>query len=192
MPQWRVTMDVDELIEADTPEQAIETAGGMKGGWHWQAVDPERTEEQQFLVRAVLVRVPDAVRILGYVAQWDNGWFYDHYNVNAVRPDGSTVLCEWDVDHPLHEELNGALTELSNRDGPLDASDVLEVHVTDEQRALVLCEACAAVIEPDGWDDADTPIWSERINDGWSDAICPMGGTHVPVGGRGRAGAEHH
>lgn len=181
MPQYFVTM-TSMPITAATREEAIAYAQDH-GGNEWQAVDPERTGDKLIVVLATLAKVSDAVRLRIGVEEWDNGFFYDHYNVLAIRPDGSDVLVEFDVDHPWHEIVEAAMTELSEADGPLGRDSSLTIEVTDEHRSY-LCWKCQQPVEFDGTDDEGTRIWCERVDVGMLDANCPTGGTHEPAGGR--------
>lgn len=119
-------------------------ASGLEGFDHTIPVLPEApdyTASEAQLARAVLADVPDADEIVVGVSEWDNGWWYDHYDVHAVRPNNEYVALEYDTLNETDPDtlktaqaVHGALTELSERDGPLGRSSSLRLAVTDAHR----------------------------------------------------------
>jgi hypothetical protein len=88
----------------------------------------------------VLAFAPNAVTYTVGVSEWDNGYWYDQCHVVATLTDGRHASIAFDEDDELADPTPGvsvalvreALTELSERDGPLGRHDALSVNIIKE------------------------------------------------------------
>lgn len=86
---------------------------------------PAPRDHEAVLREIVQRHVPNAVGCVVGVAEWDNGYWYDHYGIGAILPTGTPVLIDLDGHDADQDAAHEACTELTEQRGPLGRHDSL-------------------------------------------------------------------